>query len=270
MEALSEKIIEIGSNIDFNTKKIENSIVPIFHGAPGERPEFEGSSVYISIDDHLFLITAKHVIKSNPETIVIPTNTGEFSSIPTECFTYSQSDEIDIAIAKLSNPLNLFIPIPLRSIYNVEVGKGIPNKLIALGFPASKVKSFSTEAKGLLKKFASEESGISEYQRLNVDPRIGIVIDFNKDQVISLIKGPIEFPKPNGLSGGGLFWMHKKGIFERNKPVLLAAILTEWDPTTRVGMKATKIKYAMAMIKEKYGLEMPERLVQGIKISVET
>ena len=265
MQTIDESLLAGGAMIDLNSRPVESSIVPIFHYAVKARPEFVGSGVYFSIGGSHFLITAKHVAGNKPDQFVIPQSTEEFDSIPTSMFVHTESDEIDVAVAQLDTPLPMFIPIQKGQLVDLDESRHIPNRLIALGFPGSKVRATSTEVKTLLKKYASTEASRLEYTRLSVDRRVTHVLDFDKTQVISLTKGMSTFPNPNGMSGGGLFWMHHKGILER-EPVLLGGILTEWDPKTKKGMKATKIKYVLAMISARFGVEIDSKWTKGISI----
>ena len=258
---------EYGIMLDANTKPIESSIVPIFRFMLGARPEFIASAVYCNLGSEHFLLTAKHVAVAKSEEFIIPSSHQDFDSIPVDGgYTYSTSDEIDVAVARLSRPLTAFTPLAANQIINVDQARKIPNQMIALGFPGSTVKATSTNARTLLKKFASNEETFSEYLRLKVDSRIAVLLEFDKTSVVSLARGNITFPNPNGMSGGGLFWIHRSGLFYK-RPALLIGILTEWNYKQKRGMRATKINYILAMIHSKYGTDIPQIFLNGISVT---
>ena len=266
MGLIDLELTDVYKIIDVNTKIIENSIIPLFHGYKGSRPVFFGSAVYILIENRYFIFTAKHIVDEAKDNIIIPMDSNEFNSLPVSVFNCADSKDIDIAVAELDKPLKLFSPLLFKDIMNIDLAKSIPNKLIALGFPETRVKATSIDAKGELKKLLTDESNLLEYKRMKVDPRIGIIIDFDKTSVFSQKKVNVLFPKPNGMSGGGLFGMYKNGLLEINIAVLLVGILTDWDDKTKKGMKATKIKFALAILKSKYGIEIPDRFINDIII----
>ena len=265
MNNLTDWFITTGMMIDKNTKEIESCMVPIFHGKKGERLNFVGTSIYFEIESRYFLFTAKHVALENPKDFYIPLCDDEFFNIPTDNFTYSESDKIDIAVFELVQSLDSFIPLTISQCLPYEEVKYYSRNLIAVGYPGSRIKSTSTTVRTLLKKFVTKESSRNEYHKFNADNRISIVVDFNKKETISLKGEKKVFPDPNGMSGGGLFWIQHKGLSTRSLP-LLCGILVYWDCNSESGMKATKIDFALAILKKRFGITIPQTHIKGIKI----
>lgn len=254
--------------IDTNTKGIESCVVPLCYQKRGDSVTLFGSSVYISVEGRYFLLTAAHVFIDTPSALLLPRE-DDFITIPTTDFVADKNDSIDIAVCELASPLSRFQPLSINQFINYRLAPS-NMKLIAVGYPGTKTDSFAGSAKSILKKYVSNESDKQTYVDLKATVAENIVIDFDKNKVMSRDAMERTFPNPNGMSGGGLFWMHKEGLLRRTEPKLVG-ILTRWDARQKKYMVSTQIRAAAKTLEVKFGLrEIPSYLSRGVRMRMDS
>ncbi|MGT0197379.1 hypothetical protein ACVHYJ_35780 [Burkholderia pyrrocinia] len=206
--------------------------------------EIQGTCVAITDGDHHFLVTASHVtnLRCNAasRSLYICNWAGdEFIRIEEDIVEFDSQtsipNEFDVSIIKIDRGRYQTIPdenfFDIDGLY-VDRGESFKRVYAASGFPASKNRSFpryKTSPKYLF--FLTEEIRPSVTR-----PEGAFTISLSYDHP--------DAPKPNGMSGGGLW------IFTAELPRLsaLAGILVSWLPGEKVIIGA-KMDYIVAVIK---------------------
>ena len=245
-----------------NSLPIEQKVVPLFTRQKQSRPVLVGSSVYFFIDGQHFLVTAAHVV-TRTGSLLFPSSPKGLDYIPTNGFAVSRSQHVDMAVAQLDGELPNYVPILFPEILDIDSATGIPARLIVAGFPSNAVDATASTVKAEIARILTTRAGVPSAQSQQIDSKFSIAADFDRTDIVSWTKPRSTFPKPQGMSGGGLFWMHQSGLTER-RPCLLAGILTEsFGPPLPI-MIGTKIKFALAIMRNRYGTSFPGNMMRDV------
>jgi len=183
-------------------------VIPIFQKIFLDQPEPIGSSVFIKLGNHYFLVSAAHVIEkfsqSNPLYTSVLNDfypiTGEFSASK-----YKESYK-DIGLVRL-NELTVDMLLssdfePLELIQLPKLETTIKTDYFSVGYPASKVK-------------VNRKDTTVKFQKINmmtkeVPLEIYDIFNFNRKQFFLFLfpKETTEMkkvPLPFGMSGGALY-----------------------------------------------------------------
>ncbi|WP_155631658.1 hypothetical protein [Burkholderia stagnalis] len=207
--------------------------------------EIQGTCVAITDGDHHFLVTASHVtnLRHNAasRSLYICNWAGdEFIRIEEDIVGFDSQasipNEFDASIIKIDRSRYQSIPdgnfLDIGEIY-VDRGESFKRVYAASGFPASKNRSFpryKTSPNYLF--FLTDEVRPSTARR----PEDAFTIRLSYDHS--------DAPKPNGMSGGGLW------IFTAELPSFsaLAGILVSWLPGEKIIIGA-KMDYIVSAIR---------------------
>ena len=245
-----------------NSLEIEQKVVPLFTRQKQSRPILVGSSVYCHIDGRHFLVTAAHVV-TRSASLLIPSSPDGLDYIPTGYFAVSRSEEVDIAVAQLDGELPSYVPIHFPEILNIDSAADIPARLIVAGFPSNAVKATASTVKAEIARILTTRAVALPPQLRQNELEFSIAADFDRTDILSWTKPRTTFPKPQGMSGGGLFWMHESGLTEQ-RPCLLVGILSESYESPKPIMIGTKIKFALAIMRDRYGASLPGNIVRDV------
>lgn len=220
-------------------QRVEKAVVPIYH-ISNKRAKLEqiASGVIININDEYFILSASHVfdqignyalclgVEYGKEIVQLP---GErFSSLRGESGTHLD-DIIDASVYHIQGN----IPESLKKLsitiedFDIEQNDN-PKDLVYLasGFRVKKSNTVGNAVYSKREAFPSCEISNSEYDVLNLDPNVHIILSF-AEQV--LIDGRWQLsPTPRGFSGGAIIKVvplkTEKGIIYVQK---LTGIITE-------------------------------------------
>lgn len=244
----------IKENIHYQQEALVTYVCPVY-STNGSRFEHVGSSILLSIGPKKLLITAAHIILDpNKKNLWIP---GKNAELYLDCeFILSQdSGELhsnrnyDFAYAILSsnivNQLNDFYCF--EKIENIDLfDRNYTGKLYTfLGFPNSRNKTRYI-IKPQAHSYTCHSSQISAFTEYGLNEISYIMAQYKKGAVFDFDEKKSEFPKPVGISGGGIWrWELKQENFIGNikiKPLLVGLInkITK-DQKHWVGLKISHI-----------------------------
>lgn len=235
--------------------------------------ELLGTCSMLKLDNRYFLISASHVMHLKEKILNNELWLWNFMNqhkyVITEDIIYIPNENVpnwnDIAIIEIDYkyyniPEECFIQLP-RLFYNLKTIKD--NKYIITGYPSSQNKKRLNPARLKLPKlFAfftdkSKKSNINGYEELATI----ICLDYNNQNLIE--KGN-KLPKPNGMSGGGVWLLSDKSEFNPR----LMAIPVYYDINNKV-VNAVKIDLVLSTIKGFFKNTILDKIDLPIDINVE-
>lgn len=181
------------------------------------KPELIGSCVFLIIDDRKFFVTAGHVANecaNSPILVGYNSKLVEFSGVIIKT-AGTNTDKIDIAILELNDVF--FVKINNSDCVTLEMiapsGTCAEQKIYSfIGYPATKSKidcSRNNTVKSKMYMYFNTTCEGSVYEDMSLTPDTHILIKFDAKKCKNESGELVTFPKPNGLSGGGV-WLHKK------------------------------------------------------------
>ena len=212
--------------------------------------ELLGTATYLESDNSQYLVTARHVFNEyKDQELLIPITDNKIGIIPTNIYSgITEQDIVDIAFCRLEEKLMLFSPIHVNQCNSLQYSKSI---LSIFGYPSTKTRSRSKIVEsGLFCYLTSIENDEKRWLG-KIDKRVNYLCKFDQEDSYDIDNKRATFPKPNGISGGGLFEI----ILDKDgNPISFAliGIVTEWDSVRKKDIKATKIGIILSAIKQKY------------------
>lgn len=192
---------------------------PIFGADKISKPYLVGTGVVLDIDSQIFIASAAHVFDENNITSIYTFLEGINQIIEGQIQATSKpgndrdEDKIDIAIYKVDDSL---VPKFISTYHPVTIGEidvnDIPSskKYYAfIGHPTNKTKPKyrTTIIKSQMFSYMGTIASEKAYQQLNLSKYSHIVIGFNPKKCIAEDGTICTFPKPKGMSGGGVWLM---------------------------------------------------------------
>jgi hypothetical protein len=211
------KFIKSRMNIALQTRKACHC--PIIGADEGSKPYLVGTGVVLNINSEIFIASAAHVFDENVTTSIYTFLEGKDQIIEGQIQATSKpgndrdKDKIDIAIYKVDDSL---IPKFISTYCPVTIGEidvnDIPNskKYYAfIGHPTNKTKPKfrTTKMKSEMFSYMGTIATEKAYQQLKLSKYSHIVIDFDPKKCIAEDGTICTFPKPRGMSGGGVWLM---------------------------------------------------------------
>jgi len=213
-------------------------VVPLYRMDRDRGPQFVGSSVYCKQDNIELLFTAKHVVEAVwPERFLFPYSQQETRILPCEGFHTTSDESDDFCIAQLTGDLPMWRPFPLAGIGSFSTLPEYQHLLV--GYPGSFTKRSTRDVQKLkLQGYLTSPAPQKEYTRLTVNPEKELIVLFKKEKVYDRNLKHINFPNPNGMSGGAVFQINEKFP----QIVTLVGIMTRWDPNRKNAIVATRFE----------------------------
>jgi hypothetical protein len=212
------------------------SVVPLYIGDPGKGLRFLGSAIYCRHHNIELLFTARHVVEDAwPKRFWYPHSRNEARPLPCDGFHMTDQQTDDFCIAQLTSGLPAWRPFEYGKIDAFCSYKEYQHLLV--GYPGSYTKKSTRGIQRLkLQGYLTSPAPDREYTRLNVSPEKEMVFLFRKEKVFDEKRELMNFPDPNGMSGGAVFQ------FNENVPQLitLVGIMTKWDTSRKNAIIATK------------------------------
>lgn len=189
---------------------------PVFIENSISKPELIGSCVFLIIDDRKIFFTAGHVANecvNSPVSVGYNSKLVEFSGVIIKT-TGTHTDKIDIAILELDG--DLFGGIEGSDCVTLEMIAPISTfaqqRIYSfIGYPATKSKidrSKIDTVKSIMYMYFNTTCEGGMYEDMSLTPETHILVKFDAKKCKNESGEIVTFPKPNGLSGGGV-WLHK-------------------------------------------------------------
>ncbi|MDF1643466.1 MAG: hypothetical protein P1U80_04720 [Pseudomonadales bacterium] len=216
-----------------------NSIVPIFKDRNGERFSQEGSGVLIEFREHVFLLTAGHIIDQlETADLLIPNLDNEILSIEgTHAYNKPSgkrgADFLDFGYFKLDQD---FAEALRESFYFIKENEfGIEDEYADkelfsfAGYPHRKSNVAGGIAKTDFFAYGTYHADATDYHRFGFYKDANIVTKFNRKNSFNPKAGRVETPVlPHGISGGGAFIWPKNELEIPPRNRKLVGIIHEW------------------------------------------
>jgi len=195
-----------------------DSLIPLFIQPEGNKSPIQfGTAIFFIHDSEPFLLTAAHVTDEAVKgKVVVPTPIGfeeihgYMAYIDLLPEMERNEDTVDVAYYRLDSEFakllcHYFWPLPQSNCELVRSSLELSICSIA-GFPANKAKR---KGEKLSSEFYSYRGVVAEaevYDKLGLSPETSIIVHFNRKNSMSSATGNKDLPpKPNGVSGGGVF-----------------------------------------------------------------
>ncbi|WP_068717353.1 serine protease family protein [Vibrio tritonius] len=212
-EARKEEILkEICQAIE----KVKGYNFPILIVNSRCEPELIGSCIFLIIDDRKFLATAGHVVNEFDNSSILVGYNSELVGFSGDVMKTegTSTDKVDIAILELIGDEfekiknDDCVPFEMIAPSNTTAEKKIYS---FIGYPATKSKidrnKFNT-VKSKMYTYFNTTCEKKVYEDMSLNPNTHILVNFNAKNCKNESGELVTFPRPNGLSGGGV-WLHK-------------------------------------------------------------
>jgi hypothetical protein len=199
----------------------EQSVCPIFIENPtsGNLNQI-GSGVFVEIQGELFLLTAAHVTDyEQVGRILIPgvqgliAPHGSFAHLAVAAGGKRLDDKLDIAYYRLNREILNELPSTLKPLQREDVAlfdSLTEGDIYSFsGYPYRKTRLRGDRIETEFFSYAGCAVDDQTYQKLGYDPRMHIVIRFERKHAYSRDGFRITPPLPHGVSGGGVFSWRK-------------------------------------------------------------
>lgn len=241
------------------------------------RPEPYASGVLIKVEGNHFLLTAGHVVEDvNPEDVGVMINNtffileGEVKyARPSDS---EQNDKIDLAVWELNDEVidSLSAKYKFLEFQDIEYDHQTTTepKYLIVGFPVTRSKLNVKTAKIKVAPFIflTKQAEEKFYERLGFEKHSTLLLDYRKAKIESFdTKLVLQGPKPQGISGCGLWYLPKLIVNEGQKvPVKLVGIMIEHHNQFNV-VVATRIHVVTEILRRDFGINIPESKITRLK-----
>ncbi|NNE16245.1 MAG: hypothetical protein HKN51_14770 [Saprospiraceae bacterium] len=244
-----------------------------------ENPQPHGSGVFVEIDSEKFLFTAAHVTDDMEDDIYVGIGENEVLKLGGE-LTRNEApgnrddDKIDIAIMKLSDETIEKLGDQYDFIKQDELGINHEFKELpmyqSVGFPATKSKfnKFKNELKSRPFLYTTMPAKSELYEKLGCQTYSNIIVHYDKKNVKDYrTDQTVTGPDPFGISGSGL-WHTPSQVKAKGEKIdkLLVGIMTEWPTENRKYWIGTRIDLFTEIVRQKYGLNIPQSKIVKVNI----
>lgn len=224
----------------------------------------------IRIEKHLFVGTAGHVLRADPNgrNILLGAVPRKLGSVlpPYVNSARIDSNGIDVGFLELHHSVPLLLgkdPLTVDAIADVDpVNVGVFTTVV--GYPAEYVPPplQVNELVASLTAISLQPIGVSDWNTIIVpdgsppaDPRKHIFLDYAEGDPRRLDTGEkTRFPHPGGMSGGAYFdWGHPaKGVLWNVSPKIIAIQSTHYDAKGPPYLRGSRIIHWLRLVAEHY------------------
>jgi hypothetical protein len=244
------------SEVNTALEPMWRSVIPLFRGGTVGQPEAFGSAVLLELGGRRFLVTDRHVVDEHSKSTIHAAGALGFVPVTGEFFCTPEA-ESDVAVLRLEGDLlhELANQVFLSEadIFPADEYNGV-NHLTLVGYPASRSKE-NRLTRGVRTQCYS--LGVRLLSLVGATLRGSFLRTRQRDGASGL---KVTAPEPYGMSGGAMFASKvKAGNADGNHEPKLAGISTTWleDENEVIG---TKIAIVLAIIRDAYGVPIPEAL----------
>lgn len=256
------------------SKFIDKSQTLLFRIGKKGVPYQDGGGVLVKSNGFHFLISAAHVT-DNLDGLLIPFNDNQLRKLQGALVCTSllesgkrEDDKIDISVlhfhpddVKELEKYYQFLDLNRVEVHHHhQIDFNELTYIIAVT-PSnqSKVNIKTRNIDSTVFMFFTNASKLKIYPKYNLEEEVHLVVEFSK-KIESIKRGKIERSPthPKGISGSGLWkleFIEKEGI--NYIDVKLVGIMIEFQDKYHRVMVATRIKYAIDILKAAFNLEIP-------------
>lgn len=243
-------------------ERLQESVVPLFIGDRGGRPDRIGSCVLVRLDSDLFAFTAAHVIREAGNARFFAPSEGrggKLLPLP-PCTAHLRASEIhndlDVGVLVLSarqlGPFQrrVFLAGTEIDLDDQPDDRGLASFYFVLGYSASRTQVTVSRAERHIHQqsfhCSTNPVDTAEYPQEEMSQADHVLLDFDHKEIV--IGGRrVNPPKLQGVSGGGIFHISRE-----TKQGLLVAIATQNRRNSRL-IVGTRIKHFLAVVRELKG-----------------
>lgn len=238
---------------DSEIQRLMGAICTIFIGEPSGILHSFGSGVFITLSNHIFLLTAAHVITDRDiiGDLLVEDRSGGLIYLPKFHARHTipisnggGNERLDLAYCKLEksfaaqlNPFFTFIDINDINLFDSTKFGDVYSMV---GFPGES-PIFASEVKFKERfAFTGDACDPKQYRKLKFNPQHYILVSFNRNKVKRIgsvdcfqTRNRYVAPKPHGMSGGALFAAYEPDPDKKDSrpTACLAGILTTYYPS---------------------------------------
>jgi hypothetical protein len=235
-------------------------VVPLFKKEPGKRPTLVGSSLLLSSERLVFLVSAAHVLDEyrqlhfyiKPNKIRKLTGTLLRTKLPPSGNRID--DRVDIGVLRLEGvDLPPYVKVDK---YALPVSALRPNALpreqkqyLLVGFPAtrSKANPAAKELKSEPVSYRNIAAPTSKYADLQISPETHIVINLDTQHVLMPDGSISAFPQPAGLSGSPVWLLYDEHGTNDARQTPVVGIAIEYRKASQA-LVATDVEVVLKLI----------------------
>jgi hypothetical protein len=239
-------------------------------------PEVVGSALLLQIGDRKFAISARHVFKRLHTNSIGIVGSG-LAELHGQHFYYTteraqEGDLFDLAFVALTErqveDLGECLYLGLSDLDLMErpdFGHALSSKYFAHGFPCSVQNWIGPGDPVRPRPFTihSLPAPVEKYAPLGCDSERHLLIEFDRKNALDLA-GPRTAPKPNGMSGCGI-WTAPRGTASESSA--LVAILTEHHAGSHKVIVSTRVRAVLGGV-WKHFEELRPTLVEALALAV--
>jgi hypothetical protein len=239
-------------------ERLQKSVLPLFCNRSG-RPERAGTCVLVRLQSDFFVFTAAHVLRDAGSSIFFAPSQGEVSKLLplprcTAQLKFSGGHN-DLDVAVLLMPAHELGPFHQSSFLTGDEidnddrpdDNGLESFYLVFGYSASRTQVKTSRMKRHIHqqsfRCSTNPVGAQEYQQEELSQADHILLDFDHKE-IRVDGSPATPPKLQGVSGGGVFQVSRRGM---RGPLVAIAIQHRRSCRLIVG---TRIKHFLAMARE--------------------
>lgn len=245
-----EAQIEVHRRAQETTSAVERHVTPVFTYRPDGRFDFEGSGLFVLLEERHYLITAAHVLDACDEGCVVRAAEAAGQELSgtrivtgRPAGTTRDDDVFDIGFVRLSasevagigasNFLDLTETVDGSPAEPVEV-------MIALGFAARDQAVEGGVVRTKLTMFMTGPESAHAYRLAKTDSRSHLLVRYQRNKMIFNGENHGSAPSLKGMSGGGLWQVALSGEIQPAQPLALAAMIIEQPQSYRAAILATR------------------------------
>ena len=237
---------------------VQKSLIPLYYWDNNKRfPQFNGTSLYINLGIYGLIFTASHVLDDiYPKKPMYPKDKHIFIELPCDGVRKHENDEFDIGVIELKERLKSWNSFNIENIDKYKDSKGFQHFLV--GYTASSAKRSNREKQKIeVKGYLTSGADEKEYIRLKKNKDNFALLKFQKEKVFNEDHDMVNFPNPNGMSGGIILQIEELNP----KNVKLVGIMNEWDTKQKNVIIATKIEKYFELFSSLKKLYVPSSLL---------
>jgi hypothetical protein len=240
-------------------ERLQESVVPLFIGDRGGRPDRIGSCVLVRLDSDLFAFTAAHVIREAGNARLFAPSEGRGGKLlplpPCRAHLSSSENHNDLDVGVLVLSARQLGPFQRRVfLAGTEVDlndqpddQGLASFYFVLGYSASRTQVKVSKAKRHIHQqsfhCSTDPVDAAEYLQKKMSQTDHVLLDFDHKE-IAIGGRRVNPPKLQGVSGGGIFHISRQ---TNQGPLVAIATQNRRIPRLIVG---TRIKHFLAMVRE--------------------
>jgi hypothetical protein len=241
--------------------RLLSAVRPLFRGSLHRAPEPIGTCVLLRLGSARLLLTAAHVVDNFvDEDMFVPGN-GRLEGVRARGVTMNprpgktrDDDLVDVGVLRVNpdHPLTVDEDFLTPAAIGIEEPWSQRSVYLSLGYPTKKtvVDPVARKVAPWPVKYVGCPATVATHRKLGVHSSTHVVIEFDQRQTVT-DEGVRAVMKPNGMSGGGVWWWRNARDAYGLPEARLTAILIEHRRQQKVFV-ATRVRYHIAVIRRNW------------------